>query len=89
MRSVCVLPGARGAVQHDALRIAGEMHVEVEAAGAMPQLLAERDFPDTHARTSTRPGTRRPALSSTAMQVIEVIATRKLALPSWSACTAS
>ena len=40
-------------------------------------------------RTATRPGTSRPAASSTQMQVMEVTATRKFAWASCPACTAS
>ena len=46
-------------------------------------------FTASQPRAATRPGASRPAPSSTAMQVMDVTATRKLAVSSCPACTAS
>ena len=91
--SVCVLPAPDGPNSTSRPASLAEAHVELEAGGLVPQLLAQGHVPDHRPALTTcgatRPGTSRPADSSTAMQTSEVTATRKLAMSSCPACTAS
>src|SRR6218665_2467350 len=80
------LAGARGPVDDGAARLRRELHVELEAAAAAGDALAQVDV---EAHAALREGASRPADSSTTMQVTEVIMTSRLAVASCPACTAS